>query len=298
MSVRSTRILAWTWTRGVLLIAALLTVIPFLWMIASSFKNNDEFFRSVFLPWDPARTVVTDGRSVTESGHIAWNRFTTDTYSRLFGEIDFGRGLVNSIFLSSVTGLLATICCAMGGYALSKFQFKGRGLCTALVLGALLIPGPLLIAPTYQLLYRLDLLDTFSGLILPALAPAFGVFLFRQAIVSGVPNEVLEAARIDGAGEWRTFVTVVLPLVRPMIGTFLMVTFLGTWNNFISPQVVLQDPGKFPLSVAVAELRRGYYNDYGLQMAGTIVSILPVMVLFLVMQKDFVSGLTAGAVKA
>ena len=101
-----------------------------------------------------------------------------------------------------------------------------------------------------------------------------------------------------GAGEWRTFVTVVLPLVRPMIGTFLMVTFLGMWNNFIAPQVVLQDPSKFPLSVAVAELRRGYYNDYGLQMAGTVVSILPVMVLFLIMQKDFVSGLTSGAVKA
>lgn len=284
MSLRLSRVFAWIWTRGVLLIAGIITVIPFLWLIASSFKSNEEFFRSTFLPMD--------------GGRIAWERLTTDPFRRLFHELNFSNSLTNSIFLASVTGVVATLCCAMGGYALAKFRFTGRGFCTALVLAAVLIPAPLIIAPTYQLLYRMDLLDSFAGLILPALAPAFGVFLFRQAIVSGVPNDLLEAARIDGAGEWRTFVTVVLPLVRPMIGTFLMVTFLAMWNNFIAPQVVLQDPAKFPLSVAVAELRRGYYNDYGLQMAGTIVSILPVMVLFLVMQKDFVSGLTSGAVKA
>lgn len=284
MSLRWTRIFAWTWTRGILALAILLTLIPFFWLVASSFKSNEEFFRSTFLP--------------TKNGWIAWDRLTTEPYSRLFRELDFQQGLLNSIFLASVTGILATLFCAMGGYALAKFRFKGRGFCTALVLAAVLIPAPLIIAPVYQLLFRMSLLDSFSGLILPALAPAFGVFLFRQAIVSGVPNDLLEAARIDGAGEWRTFMMVVLPLVRPMIGTFLMVTYLATWNNFISPQVVLQDPSRFPLSVAVAELRRGYYNDYGLQMAGTVVSILPVMVLFLIMQRDFVSGLTSGAVKA
>lgn len=284
MSLRWTRIFAWTWTRGILALAILLTLIPFFWLIASSFKSNEEFFRSTFLPMDGRR--------------IAWERLTTEPYSRLFRELDFQQGLLNSIFLASVTGILATLFCAMGGYALAKFRFKGRAFCTALVLAAVLIPAPLIIAPVYQLLFRMSLLDSFSGLILPALAPAFGVFLFRQAIVSGVPNDLLEAARIDGAGEWRTFMMVVLPLVRPMIGTFLMVTYLATWNNFISPQVVLQDPSRFPLSVAVAELRRGYYNDYGLQMAGTVVSILPVMVLFLIMQRDFVSGLTSGAVKA
>ncbi|MBS0187753.1 MAG: carbohydrate ABC transporter permease [Planctomycetes bacterium] len=284
MSLRMTRVLAWIWTRGVLLLAAVLTLIPFAWLVASSFKSNEEFFRSTLLP--------------VENRRIAWERLTTEPYARLFREMDFSRGLVNSLFLSSVTGIVATLCCAMGGYALAKYKFRGRGLCTALVLAAVLIPPPLIIAPTYQLLYRLDLLDSFAGLILPALAPAFGVFLFRQAIVSGVPNDLLEAARLDGAGEWRTFVMVVLPLVRPMIGTFLMVTFLGMWNNFIAPQVIIQDPARFPLSVAVAELRRGYYNDYGLQMAGTVVSIVPVMILFLVMQKDFVSGLTSGAVKA
>ena len=130
-----------------------------------------------------------------------------------------------------------------------------------------------------------------------AAAPAFGVFLFRQATISSVPWELLEAARMDGCGEGRLFAQVVLPLVRPMVGTFLMITFLGVWNNFIGPQVVLQSPEMFPLSVAVAQLRGLYYQDYGLQMAGTLVAILPVLALFLLLQREFVSGLTAGAVK-
>lgn len=285
MNLRLSRALGWCVTRSLLAIAVVVTLLPFVWLVASSFKSNEEFFRSTFLP-------MREG-----SWSIAWERLSVEAYRRLFAEADFATGLLNSIFLSSVTGVLATLGCAMGGYALAKFNFRGRRFCTILVLAAVLIPGPLLLAPGYQLLYNLGLLDTFAGLILPAIAPAFGVFLFRQAVISGVPTELLEAARIDGAGEYRTFVVVVMPLLRPMIGTFLMITFLGVWNNFIGPQVVLQSADKFPLSVAVAELKRGYYSDYGLQMAGTVVSILPVMVLFLLMQKDFVSGLAAGAVK-
>lgn len=284
MSLSLRRVLAFLWTRSLLLTAVVITLVPFAWLVASSFKNNEEFFRTLFLP-------------MGERGVIDTTRLTLSNYTRLFTEVSFARPLVNSIFLASVTGVLGTLCCAMGGYALAKFSFRGRGLCTALVLSAILIPGPLLLAPGYQLLYHLGLLDSFAGLILPGLAPAFGVFLFRQAIVSSVPTELMEAARIDGANEFRTFLTVVIPLTRPMIGTFLMITFLGVWNNFIGPQVVLQSSDKFPLAVAVTELRRGYYSEYGLQMAGTVVSLAPVMFLFLFMQKDFVSGLTSGAVK-
>jgi len=112
-----------------------------------------------------------------------------------------------------------------------------------------------------------------------------------------VPNEVLDAARIDGAGEFRVFFGMVIPLVRPMLGAFLLITFLGTWNNFISPQVVLQSSEKFPLSVAIAQLKGVYSQDYALQMAGTLVSIAPVLCLFLLLQKEFISGLISGAVK-
>jgi ABC-type glycerol-3-phosphate transport system permease component len=172
-----------------------------------------------------------------------------------------------------------------------------KPLILALVLGLVIVPPTLLLAPGYQLLFRLNMLDSFWGLIIPAAAPAFGVYLFRQAARSSVPSELLEAARIDGCGELRIFALIAVPLLRPMISAFMLITFLGVWNNFINPQIVLQSAAKFPLSVAVAQLKGVYYQDYGLQIAGTLLSVAPVLGLFLLLQKDFVSGLTSGAVK-
>ena len=155
-----------------------------------------------------------------------------------------------------------------------------------------MIPAALLIAPGYQLLYHLGLLDTYTGLILPGIAPAFGVYLFRQAMITSLPDEMMEAARIDGCGEIRIFFAMALPMVRPMIGAFLLITFLFAWNNFIQPQIVLASPEKFPLSVFIAQLKGTYSTDYGLLTAGTLVAILPILVLFLLLQKEFISGLT------
>lgn len=272
-------------TYGILVVYSILTIIPFAWLITGSFKTNADFFGYLFLPGG-------DGFL-----GLAWDRLTIIHYIRLFTELNFGNHIMNSLFLASVTSLLATHFAALGGYALSKFRFRGRHLVTALVLAAIIIPGPLLIAPVYELLYHLNLLNTYTGLILPAMAPAFGIFLFRQAMLNSVPMEMLEAARIDGCGEFRIFVSIVFPVVRPMVGAFLLITFLGTWNNFIGPQVILQDVDKFPLSVAIAQLRGIYNTDYGMISAGTLVSILPVMIVFLMLQKEFIAGLTSGAVK-
>ncbi len=264
---------------------AILTLIPFVWLLTASLKSTDDFFSSMFLP-------AGDGPL-----GIAWGDLTLEHYNRLFFELGIGRALLNSVFLSSTTAVLATLACAAGGYALAHLRFAGRGLVTTLVLAALIIPPPLLLAPTYQLLYELGMLDSYTGLILPALAPAFGVFLFRQATLQSVPRELLEAARIDGCSEIGIFFGVVLPLVRPMVGAFILITFLATWNNFVWPQVVLQTAEKFPLSVAVSQLKGVYRQDYGLLMAGTVVSVLPPAALFMLLQKEFISGLTAGAVK-
>lgn len=269
---------------AVLLAAAAVTLTPFAWLACASLKRNEDFFSSAFLPVDA-------------SGAIDLSRFTGEHFTRLLTGLGMGRALVNSFYLSSVTAILAALFAAMGGFALALHRFRGRSLVTALVLGAVIIPAPLLLAPGYQLLFRLGLLDTFAGLILPALAPAFGVFLFRQATLSSVPATLLEAARIDGCSEVRTFFSIGLPLLRPMFGAFVLIVFLGTWNNYISPQVVLQSPGKFPLAVAVANLKNTYYQDYGLLMAGAVVSIVPVLFLFLLLQRDFIAGLTSGAVK-
>lgn len=265
--------------------ASVLVLVPFVWLVCAALKTNEDFFVYPFLP---------SGEGFLG---IAWDRLTTRNFRALFAEAGFGRALLNSVMLSSVTAIVATLVCAMGGYALAMLEFRGRRLVSWLVLGALIIPPPLLVAPGFQILFSLSLLDHPLGLILPAAAPAFGVYLFRQATIAGVPRELLEAARMDGCGEVRAFFKIVLPLVQPMVAAFLLITFLGMWNNFLSPQIVMQTPGKFPLSVMIAQLKNVYYQDYGLLMAGTLVSIAPVAGLFLFMQRDFVAGLTSGAVK-
>jgi multiple sugar transport system permease protein len=268
-----------------LLLSSAFILLPFLYLVCASVKTRADFFSSLFLP---------AGAGLFG---IAWDRLTLDNFARLFESLRFGDNLLNSFFMAAVTSVFATLFCAMAGYALAKLSFRGRSTVTLIVLGALIVPATLLLAPSYQLLYWFGLLDTYAGVILPGLAPAFGVFLFRQAIISSVPDAVLEAARIDGCGEVRTFFTIALPSVRPMFGAFMLITYLNTWNNFIWPQIVLQSAEKMPLSVAIAQLKNVYSQDYGLLMAGTVVSVGPVLLLFLLLQRDFISGLTSGAVK-
>lgn len=268
-----------------LILFAIVTLIPFAYLVCASLKTNEDFFSSPFLP-----------RGEGLFG-VAWDHLTIQHFRRLLTELNFGRSIVNSVFIASVSSVLSTLCSAMGGYALAKFHFRGRGVITSVALASLVIPGALLLAPGYQLLFHLHLLNSFASLILPGLAPAFGVYLFRQATITSVPTEMMEAARIDGCGEIRMFFTMVLPMVRPMVGAFLLITFIGSWNNFIGPQIVLQSPEKYPLAVAVAQLKGTYSQDYGMLMAGTVVSVVPIVVLFLFLQREFISGLTSGAVK-
>lgn len=270
---------------ALLALFAALTLVPFFWLICAAFKSQADFFSSLFLP-------PGDGWL-----GIGWDRLTFQHFARLFAEFHIGRNLLNSTFYASVLSVCATLCSAMGGYALAKFEFRGRRFFTGWVLAALIIPGPLLLAPSYQFLFQLGLLNTYAGLLLPGMAPAFGVFLFRQAMLNSVPNEMIESARADGCGEIRLFFTMILPIVRPMVGAFLLITFMGMWNNFIGPQIILQSADKFPLAVAIAQLKSLYNQDYGLIMAGTMISIAPVMCLFLMLQREFIAGLTSGAVK-
>jgi ABC-type glycerol-3-phosphate transport system permease component len=269
----------------ILTVLGVIILIPFAYLFSASVKTNGDFFSSLFLP---------TGKGLFG---IAWDRLTLDNYIRLFTKFEFGRYTLNSFFFASVISVLATLSSAMGGFALAKYQFRGRGALTDLVLAAIVIPPALLLAPTYQMLFHLGLLDTVFGFILPAIAPAFGVYLFRQAMLTGVPTELIEAARIEGCGDVRIFFSIALPLVRPMVGAFLLITFLATWNNFIGPQIVLQTPERFPLAVAIAQMKGTYSQDYGLLMAGTVVSVLPVLMLFLLLQREFIAGLTSGAVK-
>lgn len=270
-----------------LILFSILTLIPFVFMITRSFRAQTS--EGLFLP-------SGDGFL-----GVDWGQLTLSNYMRLFdqGELgfSFARSILNSFFYASVQSVVATLLCAMGGYVLAKFTFKLRGFMLALVLGSLIVPGALMLAPLFQLIYYMGLLDSYVGLILPGLSPAFGVFLFRQSMISAVPDEILEASRIDGANEIRIFFTMVLPLVKPMIGALMLFQFLGTWNNFIFPQIILQSPENMPLAVAIAQLKGTYSQEYGMLMAGTLISIAPIMALFMMLQRDFIAGLTSGAVK-
>lgn len=272
---------------AVLIPCAIITLVPFAWLICAAFKSGEVFFDNQFLPMGEGFLGVN------------WSGLTVGHFVELFTNpnLHFFRHVLNSFFFAGMTAVFASLFCAMGGYALAKFQFRGRMVITAVVLASLLIPGSLLMAPGYQVLFKLGLLDTYAGLILPGLAPGFGIFLFRQSMLNSVPLELMEAARIDGCGEFGIFFTVVMPIIRPMLGAFLLLTFLWTWNNFIGPQIVMQTPEKFPLAVAIAQMKGVYSTDYGLLMAGTLVSVAPVLCLFLLLQREFIAGLTSGAVK-
>lgn len=268
-----------------LIFYAVLTLVPFVWMVTAALKTKEDFFSSIFLP-----------RGDGFLG-IAWDHITLDNFRALFTQLPIARAMVNSFFLASIISLAATLFCAMGGYGLSKFQFRGREGVTTAVLGAVIIPAPLLLAPGFEMIYHLGLLDTYAGFMMPLLAPAFGVFLFRQAMLNSVPAELIDSARLDGCGEIRIFFSLVIPLVRPMVGAYLILAFLGVWNNFVGPQLILQSTERQTLAVAMNMLKGVYGTDYGLVMAGTLCSIAPIMCLFLLLQKEFISGLTSGAVK-
>ncbi len=258
--------------------AALLTLLPFLWLLIASLKTDT--FTHMFLP-----PVAEWGREIT-----------TANYLRLFRETAFFRYGLNSAFLATASTLVAMLGCTMGGFALAKYRFAGQKVLMAVMLASMMLPGEVLLGPMFELIYYLNWMDTYWALIVPGMAPVFGIFLFRQAF-KNMPDELLEAARIDGAGEFTLWWKIAIPQVRPMVGAFSLLTFLGSWNSYLWPQIVLRTQEKLPLPVALAQLRSVYATDYGLIMAGTVMSILPVVIVFFLFQKDFVSGLTKGAIK-
>jgi ABC-type glycerol-3-phosphate transport system permease component len=203
---------------------------------------------------------------------------------------------MNSVFITCSTVITQLFFSSLGGFALAKYEFKGKGFIVGLMVATMMIPGTITLAPSYELMFRLGLIDTYQGLIIPGAVSVFGMFLFRQAI-QAVPDELIHAARIDGCTEFGIYWNVVMPVVRPMIGAFCLMTFMGSWNGFLWPQILLHSKEHFTLPIALNQMLGLYNNEYGMLMAGTLLSVLPVVVLFFALQKEFVAGLTTGAVK-
>jgi multiple sugar transport system permease protein len=266
-----------TWVYVVLAVALLLTVVPFLWMLLGSFKPEAEL-QQVPPTWWPQTP-------------------TLQNYRELFDRLNFPRFFGNSVLVAVAVTAGNLVFCSMVGYALAKLDFAGKRVLFALVLGMLMVPGVVTFVPLFVLVSNLGLVNTYPGLILPFLVTPLGVFLMRQ-FIAGLPDQLIEAARIDGAGEWRIFSRVILPLCGPPLATLGLLTFLSSWNNFLWPLVVAQSEDKYTLPVALALYSVGQNaTRYGLLMAGAVVIIIPVVALFIALQRYFVESVATTGIK-
>jgi ABC-type glycerol-3-phosphate transport system permease component len=263
-----------------LLAAAGVALAPFLWMCCAALKRPEDVFGSMFLPPHPLRDL------------------TLTNFKTLFAATPFARWLLNSIFVASTQTVLVVTFSSLGGFALAKYRFAGKKPLMGLMLLTLVLPALALLPGAYLLMYDFGWLNTYAAIVVPGSISVLGLFLFRQAMLS-VSDELVHAARVDGCSEIRIWWEIALPIVRPMIGAYTLLSFLGSWNSYLWPQVVLQDQAKFTLPIGLAGMLSlpEYQTQYGVLMAGTLLSVLPVMLLFFVLQKDFVSGLASGAIK-
>jgi cellobiose transport system permease protein len=209
---------------------------------------------------------------------------------------DIGKALVNSVIVSGIITVSTVLFCTLAGFAFAKLRFRGRNQLFALALGTMMIPPSLGVVPLYALMASLGLAGELSSVILPSLVAAFGVFFMRQYLVRALPGELLEAARMDGATSLRTFWSIVLPIARPGMAVLAMLTYMTAWNDFFWPVITL-DSSNPTVQVALNNLGSGYVPDTSVIMAGTLVGTLPVIVVFLLLGRQIVGGIIAGAVK-
>ena len=221
---------------------------------------------------------------------------TLENYRELFARMGMGRYFFNSFLVATAVTVGSVAFNVMAGYAFAKLEFAGRERIFRGLIGALVIPAQVAMMPLFLELKALGLVNSYGGVIVPALATIFGIFLVRQYARS-IPDELLEAARIDGASELAIFLRVVVPLLRPIIVTLAVFSFLATWNDFMWPLIVLTDSEHYTLPVALASLSREHVQDNELMMAGSVVTVVPVLVLFLALQRYYIAGLLAGSVK-
>ncbi|WP_290655201.1 carbohydrate ABC transporter permease [Kocuria sp.] len=222
--------------------------------------------------------------------------WTLANFQNLFEKYPMGTWVMNSVAVSLVTVVLSVTINLLAGYAFAKIPFRGRSVLFILVLSTLMIPAQAIMIPQFRIVSELGIYGTFWGVILPSAATALGIFLARQFFLS-IPDELLEAARLDGAGQLRIFFSIVLPLARPLIAVMVLLAFMNTWNDFLWPLIVLKDPELYTLPVSLRFLQGEFSNDYGGLMAAGLISCVPLVVLFLLLQKWFVQGIARTGIR-
>jgi multiple sugar transport system permease protein len=255
----------------------LATLLPFAWMYLGSVKTQEELVRRPPTWWPET--------------------FTWDNFGAWFTRLDFGTFFLNSAVVALFTVAGTLLFCSMMGYALAKLDFPGKKALLGLVLVTLMVPGLVTFVPLFVVVSNLGMANTYAALILPFLAGPLGVFLMRQ-FIDDIPDALIEAARIDGAGEVRIFFRIVLPLCKPALATLAILTFLGSWNNFLWPLVVAQTEDMYTLPVALSLYSVGQNaTNYGVLLAGSVLVITPVLLLFIALQKYFIQGIAVTGIK-
>jgi multiple sugar transport system permease protein len=261
---------------GGLGLGAVLSLLPLLWMVSAS--------------------LMATGEANTAPPRLFPRQVTFEHYAALFTRLSLGRYFVNSTLVAVSATVVSLLVNSMAGYALAKLRFRGRETLYRVLLAGLVVPAQVAMLPLFLELRAMGLVNTYMGAIIPAMATIFGIFLIRQYALS-IPDDLLDAARIDGAGEFRVYWSVVLPTIRPILATLALFTFLSTWNDFLWPLVVLTDDAKYTLPVALAGLVGEHVQDTELMMAGSVLTVLPVLLLFVLLQRHYIEGIMAGSAK-
>ena len=259
-----------------LVLGALAALTPMVWMVSAS--------------------LMPTGDASTYPPRLFPRAVTLSHYADLFTRLSLGRYLLNSALIAFAVTAVSLVINSMAGYAFAKLRFRGREKAFRMLVTGLVIPVQVSMLPLFLLMKQLGLVNTYWGVIIPSLASIFGIFLIRQYALS-VPDELLDAARIDGAGELRIYTSIVLPVIRPILATLAIWTFLTTWNDFMWPLVVLSDQSKYTLPVALASLVGEHVQDTELMMAGSVLTVFPVLLVFLVLQRYYIEGVMLGSVK-
>ncbi|MGJ6963975.1 carbohydrate ABC transporter permease [Streptosporangium sp. G11] len=286
------------WAKAPLYLLAVTMVVPFYWMVITAFKPVSEITRNPpsFIPESPTTVGYSDPEwlpDVDNPGHVAglFQRFTEV-------ELGFWRFAINSVVIAAVVTVLALLAASLAAYVITKHDIKGRRVIFLMILGSMMIPWQATLVPNYLVVRNLGWIDSYLGYIVPAIPKAFVVFFLVQYLQS-IPNDLIEAARIDGAGEWRIWWQVVLPLLRPALAAMSIFVMLNEWNNFLWPLIIVESDQMANLPVALARLNSAFTGaqHMGVIMAASLLASLPTVVFFLLFQKHFTRGIAMSGLK-
>ncbi len=263
---------------GVLGLAAVVALFPFYYMLVMSTQRSAEILN--------VPPPLFFGTSLVQN------------YTELLAALPFWAAMFNSFAIAAIHTLLVLFFCSLGGYGFSKFHFPGRNALFGFLLATLMVPAFVGLIPSFVIMGRLGWLNTWNPLIIPGIANAFGIFWMRQYIDSAIPNDLMDAARIDGAHEFGVYIKIILPVIMPALAALAILTFMGKWNDFQWPLLILKDAEKYTLPVALSTLRSLRGNEIGVQVLGSTMAIVPILLVFIASSRQFIAGITAGAVKA